>query len=154
MGAPSYHPLFILHNQVCCQQPCFQLSRAERNLLLFQKTLGITLNNEKSEWLFFFFFKCFLATRPIPQSRRYKSRRPVQLSGTETPRSRQQEGIKLEWPSQEKSRPSQSVYSWFVVCAVHREAFPNSPKSFFNQVMFCSFNMWSIIHLPAFFFSF
>lgn len=103
---------------------------------------------------FFFFFKCFLATRPIPQSRRYKSRRPVQLSGTETPRSRQQEGIKLEWPSQEKSRPSQSVHSWFVVCAVHREAFPNSPKSFFNQVMFCSFNMWSIIHLPAFFSAF
>lgn len=51
MGAPPSHCLLSLHNQLCCFQPCFQLSRTEGNLFaLISETQEITLHAESSEW--------------------------------------------------------------------------------------------------------
>lgn len=50
-GSTSIAILPNLHNQVCCFQPCFQLSHTEGNLLaLILGSLEITRHDESSEW--------------------------------------------------------------------------------------------------------
>ena len=49
MGAPPSQRLLSLHNQLCCFQPCFELSRSERNsLALILETLQISRRAENA----------------------------------------------------------------------------------------------------------
>lgn len=77
MGAPPSHRLLSLHNQVCCFQPCFQLSHTEGNLLaLISETLEITLHADSSEC-----FSWMLFNKPLNlHCHCNHSRRPMQLA--------------------------------------------------------------------------
>lgn len=75
-GAPPSHRLLNLHNQVCCFQPCFQLSCTEGNLLaLILESLEITLHDESSQWFSWTLFNKLLNLHCHCN----KSRCPMQL---------------------------------------------------------------------------
>lgn len=69
-----------LHNQVCCFQPCFQLSRTEGNLFaLILETQEISLHAESPEWFSWMPFNknlnlhchCKQSTRPMQLARKH-----------------------------------------------------------------------------------